>query len=109
MTDQTRQLQDNYLSGIIPVIRSDRSATFAITIGLTSIKPLTLIKYLRGTDSVIPYFIHPRVYLKVRISSRKHSKIRRLIDTGAEINIVTDEYLRNNNLMDQIYKTKMKI
>jgi hypothetical protein len=72
-------------------------------------KPLTLVKYLRGTDSIIPYFIYSRVYLKVRINSRKHSKIRRLIDTGAKINIVTDEYLRNNNLMDQMYKTKMKI
>jgi hypothetical protein len=83
--------------------------TFAIIIGLASIKPLTLVKYLKGTDSIIPYFIHPKVYLKIRISSRKYSKIRRLIDTGAKINIIIDKYLRNNNLIDQIYKTKIKI
>jgi hypothetical protein len=63
-------------------------------------KPLTLVKYLKGTDSIIPYFIHLRVYLKVRIGNRKHSKIRRLVNTRAKINIITDEYLRNNNLID---------
>jgi hypothetical protein len=82
---------------------------FAITIGLAFMKPLTLVKYLKGTNSIILYFIYPRVYFKVRISSRKHSKICRLIDTGAKINIITDEYLRNNNLMDQMYKIKIKI
>jgi hypothetical protein len=73
---------------------------FAITIGLTFIKPLTLVKYLRETDSIIPYFIYLKVYLKIRINSRKHLKIRRLIDTGTKINIIIDEYLRNNNLID---------
>jgi hypothetical protein len=72
-------------------------------------KLLTLVKYLRETNSIIPYFIYLRVYLKVRISNRKYSKIRRLIDTEAKINIITDKYLQNNNLIDQMYKIKMKI